>query len=46
MSTKVPLVIDDTTGVPRAITAPDTIDPAFLPAVAGGDAFAYFVVGG
>lgn len=47
MSTKIPLVVNDTTGIPTAIQAPDTIDPAYLPsAAAGGDTFAYFTSGG
>lgn len=31
MATKTPFVVDDTTGIPRAIASPDTIDPSFLP---------------
>lgn len=35
MSVKIPFVVDDTTGIPRAIAAGDTIDPQFLPSSSG-----------
>lgn len=44
MATKNPLIRDSVTGLLKEITAPDTIDPAVLPASGGaGRTFAYFI---